>query len=567
MSEVKIMDLNEQYIQENALILLKGLWYSELPPIINFDVFSDCILNVLDDIENQNTECYNFDNEYFVTDFKNISSPPYIRRPGVEGITYYDFKHNKSLREMQIPNLKHYLAFVYNTLLMYDDIFQELYMNNLNRNYVTASNSYLMFEKTFEIQTEYDDSSYEIEAGIFAEKNNKITGSAMLHRNRKLYYNKQDSYLHKMKIDLESFFPNLYTHYFHRIYNMEPFLSLEFPEKYFKFLDTFHQKINDNQTKGIPAGVFSSHVAAELCMLCVDYQINNLIAGKNISYVRYVDDFTFFSNSQELLEDLKFQVQQILNGFRLRINGNKTEILPCVFDYPTIDIEELKAHFSWMLNPETKLFMDSHLITFKKYIAKLLTEKNTPQIKTLLTWFAKKINNNQLDFINTEYDCFSYLIQLSQTNNLLSSKTYNVIDAIIKNSDNKEVLLNKLLSISDDIDLKFPNTILQIWHYYVITNNCESELTKKLIDRLNTSNDNPIILSAMVSNGKNTNKELFLYIKNSYTSLSGANNWKSEIMHSKYWLPLFVIRLKDTHDYEHWFNSNNYPDILKNFSL
>ena len=74
------MDLNEQYIQENALILLKGLWYSELPPIINFDDFSDCILNVLDDIENQNTECYNFDNEYFVTDFKNSAN--FMSNPG-----------------------------------------------------------------------------------------------------------------------------------------------------------------------------------------------------------------------------------------------------------------------------------------------------------------------------------------------------------------------------------------------------------------------------------------------------------------------------------------------------
>lgn len=454
------MDLNEKYLQENALILLKGLWYSELPPIINFDRFSACILNALEDIKNKDTVCYKFDDDCFITEFKNISSPPYIRKPGVEGITYYDFKSNRSLREMQIPNLKHYLAFVYNTLLMYDDIFQELYMNESNKKIVRASNSYLMFEKTFEIRTEYDDSAYEIEAGIFAEKNNKITGSAMLNRNRKLYYNKQDAYLYKMKIDLESFFPNLYTHYFHRIFKLEPFFSLEFPEKYFEFLDTFHQRINDNQTKGIPAGVFSSHVAAELCMLCVDNEINTLIQNKNISYVRYVDDFTFFSNSQELLEDLKLQIQQILNHFRLRINGNKTEILPCIFDYPKVDIEELKTYFSWLLNSETKLFTESNLIIFKKYIVKLLNENNNSQIKTLLTWFAKKINNNQLDFICTEDNCFSYMIQLSQTNTTLSSKAYSVIDAIIKKSNNRDALLNKLFNISDGIDLRFSNTVI-----------------------------------------------------------------------------------------------------------
>lgn len=31
------MDLSESYMQENALILLKGIWYSELPAIIDFD--------------------------------------------------------------------------------------------------------------------------------------------------------------------------------------------------------------------------------------------------------------------------------------------------------------------------------------------------------------------------------------------------------------------------------------------------------------------------------------------------------------------------------------------------
>lgn len=560
------MNLTENYIQENALILLKGIWYSELPPIIDFDNFSACILNVLDDIKNNNTTDYRCDDK-FITEFKDISSPPYIRKPGVESISFYDFKHNKTLREMQIPNLKHYIAFIYNTLLVYDDIFYELYLNDDNRDIVKSSNSYLMFEKKFEIRTEYDDSTYEIEAGVFAEKNNKITGSAMLRRNRKLYCNKQDSYLYKMKLDLESFFPNLYTHYFHRIFYKEPYSRLNFPEKYFEFLDMFHQKINDNQTKGIPAGVFSSHVAAELCMLCIDYQINELIKNKNISYIRYVDDFAFFSNSQEILEELKTQIQQILNNYRLRINGSKTEIAPCILDYPMVDIEGLKLIFPWLFNTEKVFFTDLKLFQLKRYIAKLIGEKNNSQIKTLLTLFAKKMLTSKFVFVSTEEDCFSYMIQLSQTNTMLSSKAYNVINAIMDKCNDKDVYIRKLLEISDEVDLKFSNTMLQIWHYYVITNNCKQSVINELILRLNDINNNPIILSELVQSGKKTNKELFMYIKDNYTNISKANNWKSEIMYSKYWLPLFLIRLKDGYNYEHWFNSNNYPNILKKFHL
>lgn len=65
-------------------------------------------------------------------------------------------------------------------------------------------------------------------------------------------------------------------------------------KRYFTFLDQFHQRVNNNQTKGIPAGVFSSHIAAELCMLCVDEEIRRYIADRPIGYIRYVDDLTFF---------------------------------------------------------------------------------------------------------------------------------------------------------------------------------------------------------------------------------------------------------------------------------
>lgn len=560
------MDLSEKYIQENATILLKGIWYSELPPIIDFEQFDLCILDALNDINNKHTKDYRFKND-FIENFSNVSSPQYIRKPGVEGITFYDFKHNKTLREMQIPNLKHYIAFIYNTLLVYNDIFTELYLNDDNKHIVENSNSYLMFEKTFEIRTDYDDSIEEIEAGIFAEKNNKITGSAMIKRNRKRYHNKQNVYLYKMKMDLESFFPNLYTHYFHRIFYKEPLLSLDFPEEYFEFLDIFHQRINDNQTKGIPAGVFSSHVAAELCMLCIDYQINNLISGKNVAYIRYVDDFTFFANSKELLEDLKTKVQQILNDYRLRINGNKTEITDCIFDYPKVDTEELKIMFPWLYDYKVTIFTDEKLVQIKKYISKLIKERNNAQIKTLLTLFANKISHSQFYFGTTEEEYFSFFVQLSQSNTMVASKAYSVINIIIEKSDVKEKYIEKLLDICDDIDLKFSNTVLQIWHYYVISKNCKQDKIDYLISKLKDTNNNPIILSLLVRTGKGANKQLFTYIKDDYTRISKANNWKKEIMYSKYWLPLFTIRLRDTQDYEHWFNSNNYPDILKKFSL
>lgn len=68
------MDLQEEYLQENALILLKGIWYSELPPVINFDDFSDRIMNAIEDIQNKKTDCYILDDDDFITEFKSINN-------------------------------------------------------------------------------------------------------------------------------------------------------------------------------------------------------------------------------------------------------------------------------------------------------------------------------------------------------------------------------------------------------------------------------------------------------------------------------------------------------------
>ncbi len=552
------IDLDELQVQENAKILLKGIWYSELPPIIDFSSFSSGILNVISSIQNKKSKSYKFDKDNFITDFLQVFSPKYIREKGVEGITYYDFKNNKTLREMQIPNLKHYIAFIYNTLLMCDDIFEQLYIKG-NKMIISNSASYLMFEKQFKVEFDYDE-EIEIDAGIFAEKNNKITGSATMNHTREIYYDKQDCYLYKMKIDLESFFPNLYTHYFERISQKEPFKSLSFPEKYFTFLDVLHQRVNDNQTKGIPAGIFSSHVAAEFCMLCVDYKIRELIKDKDVSYVRYVDDFTFFSNSQETLNEIKTNIQMILNEFRLRLNGGKTEIISCIYDLPIVDIDEAENICIEILpHNSTKI----NLYQLKKHMIKLIENNDISKAKAVLSLLTNHLLiENNIEH-SSMYSCFLYMIQLSQTNNLLACKAYKVINSILTIDHNKDAYIDKLLKLRNEIDNKFSNTILQTWHYYTISKYANEEQFRLLINELSILNNNPIILSTLVQSGVEKNRQLFNYIVTEFEKCGIRENWKKEIMSSKYWLPLFVIKMKDSKNYHSFFESNSFPDVFK----
>lgn len=471
---------------------------------------------------------------------------------------------------MQIPNLVLHYAFIYNTLFIYSDIFERLYIQNNCENIVKWSNSYLVFLDTFTIENPYDELD-EIEAGVFASRNNKINGSVMLKNNRNRYSKAQDQYLFKMKLDIESFFPNLYTHNFEKIYYKEPFKMLKFPKEYFVFLDKFHQTLNNKQTKGIPAGLFSSHVAAELCMLCVDYQISKRISNKDIGYIRYVDDLTFFSNSKEKLDELKADIQKILNEFRLRINGNKTEISECINDYPQASSLEADIVLNWKDNEQYSFTIDN-LDILKRYISYNLTQKNFSQIKTCLTLLSKHLSE-----LETEYYCeqelFTYLVQLLQTEPILSCNSYKLINLIISNTKNKEYYLKQLMKISDRIDSNFSDSILQIWHYYTLYSNYSNKQKYKAIDQLNPNNNNPIILSMLVCEGKNNNKKLIDYIRNIYTNeirlentaSINDNEWKKTIMFSKWWLPLFIIRAHDDHNYYSFFKSGNFPSILDNF--
>ena len=70
----------------------------------------------------------------------------------------------------------------------------------------------------------------------------------------------------------------------------------------------------------------------------------------------------------------------------------------------------------------------------------------------------------------------------------------------------------------------------------------------------------------MVIPGKGKNKELFRLIRDHYIQESSSSQWKSEIMFSKWWLPLFKIARYDSHNYDQFMKSNNFPDILRQFS-
>lgn len=116
------------------------------------------------------------------------------------------------------------------------------------------------------------------------------------------------------------------------------------------------------------------------------------------------------------------------------------------------------------------------------------------------------------------------------------------------------------------IDCEYPDTLLQIWHYYVLYQNCPDSEKSEIIDSLMGKVYNPLIIASMINFGDKANKKIFQYIRDTYISESHSKQWRTEIMYSKWWLPLFKLSRYDSYNYDKFMHSVNFPAILREFA-
>lgn len=561
-----MIDFNADNTTTNAQILLEGMFYSELPPIFDYTVLKENILEVLMKMEEEEYIHFRYESG-FIKDYKEIIPPKYIRGSGVETITYYAFKRNTTLREMQIPHLLHYCGFIYNSLFVFEDIFTPLYLDPDHYNYVENSNSYFVVGNSFTVSSGYNDWE-ELEEGIFTNDNNKIQNNAMFGENRRRYSLRQEAYLYSLKMDIESFFPNIYTHYFEKIAEYEPYKRLKFEKEYFVYLDNFHQKINNNQTKGIPAGVFSSHIAAELCMLCVDYLIRQEIGEREIGYIRYVDDMTFFCDSKQELEQMAILVQRILNKFRLRVNGSKTEYnANARFLGNRSNIRAVYERLPFLKEDQQAILNEDEFQCFKVYMSELLKMESLSQMKAILTLFLRRLKEKKLELGDEEYTWFCYIYILAFENENLVYHVYKILDEILEGIWETSSFLAVLNKKTGYINERYKDTLFQIWHYYVLVRHMSEEQRAECMEEyFRTGEANPIIVCWFAENGDHKNKKLIKHIKEIFSEDTGGQGWQQQIMFSKWWLPLLKIRMMDKHNYYKIMQGGNFPQILEDLT-
>jgi hypothetical protein len=92
-----------------------------------------------------------------------------------------------------------------------------------------------------------------------------------------------------------------------------------------KEISDFLLKLNSHQTKGLPVGPAASIVLSEALMIGID----NFLRSKNSQFVRFVDDFRIFSNSELKLKELLTEFETyLLENYKLHLVKAKTHIMP-----------------------------------------------------------------------------------------------------------------------------------------------------------------------------------------------------------------------------------------------
>jgi len=144
-----------------------------------------------------------------------------------------------------------------------------------------------------------------------------------------------------LRTDIARFFPSVYTHSLpwalmgkqaakaaHQAHTLAGTWQ--------DLVDFHSQKLNTNQTVGLPIGPDTSRLLAECILARVDSELS--VKVTTARGMRYIDDYEFVTDTRSEAEAILSQLQHLLSQFELAVNSSKTVIeeLPSELESPSV---------------------------------------------------------------------------------------------------------------------------------------------------------------------------------------------------------------------------------------
>ncbi|MDC4185602.1 RNA-directed DNA polymerase [Loigolactobacillus coryniformis] len=514
---------------------------TNLPSFVNdFFIHSDVVLRAIDD--GKMDEIYKFDDQhqYIINlNYRVLEKPKYIYSNGAESIKYYAFKNDLTLRPMGIANPLWYFAFAHNILLAHDDWLMPFYADGDGYKTVTNHSDSPILGQDLTVFSRMD---YDLKKTVNLNILHGFRNEVQTKSNDVYKYNQirnitdEGEHPFYMKLDVESYYQNIYTHQLDKLADLPPFtgnVTVGMCRPLLTFLDVFNMRISDNQTKGILQGPFSSQFSAELLGLALDSAIQTILNSrpelKEITFKRFVDDFTFYGDNQAALSLALVQIDRIFRSFGLNRKVEKTKIgrgFPAIkggnFDDPIFN-EKKGSIFG-----EAAVLTMNNVVDLRKKIGTLIDENNISQIRTILTSFKNKVVSKKVKktHVSVLQSLCLVILKTAIAYPVVSVHCYRLVDAIllmIGRSERQNIVLNTLMNVTQFINENYPETELQIWHYNLLGSYLSSKPRKKVLGELllmiqsaNTLSNDVLLLCPFVKKDFAQNKRIWNVVKSQY---------------------------------------------------
>lgn len=179
------------------------------------------------------------------------------------------------------------------------------------------------------------------------------------------YQRAEKKFTHLQKFDVQSCFDSIYTHSISwAIGGGKTSFKENFKGSDHSFggvWDELMMEMNYNETNGIVIGPEFSRLFAEVILQHIDKRVDTTLSDKygfkfNKDYVcyRYVDDYFFFYNDQEVCDQAMLLFTNILKEFKMTISSEKTDCIERPF---ITDISRAKQQIDRLIDEKLKLKM------------------------------------------------------------------------------------------------------------------------------------------------------------------------------------------------------------------
>lgn len=494
----------------------------------------------LDDIYNSYDNIEEILNDNFILEagkikeFEGYNDNIFGLKKGTEPIDLYISKPNGANRIISVVNPLVLIPLHYYINKYHEEILEE--QVNATDNY-DSSSRFSFEEGQFIRLYDYDEVPTMLDYANVVQPNYQYN-----------LLNKQkicDGKYYHLGVDINNFFNSIYTH------TISWNLKNDANKIIFDNLDVLNRTLNRNETKGIVIGPYTSSLFSEIILSKVDRNIIQKCKEKDISFVRFCDDYDFYSDSKESLEnDTRLLISESLSNYKLDLNMNKMKLEE--FPFISLNTIQNKNVFLLMKRIEENAYEDK-----LEFIEDVMNEiNNSVKIKysnckyllKILTTKIKKnvITKNYFDNDTAEI-LLDFLINMMFKQNMISPDAFNLIVEIFNLTElDKDRIIIKWIKKRNS-RISHIKEITDIWLAYLIIklNICNDESTKYMLVIMSKS-DLGAILSFEYFNKNNLlgvyKRQIKEYLTNIKKELIKrySNDWKKASYYSKYWLLFYT---------------------------